>query len=63
MNEGGEFFVFLDEVGREWFFNTIPKSGEKKSLMPFFLVGCGSGSRGCKTSRRSTINRIHFSIV
>lgn len=30
--------------------DTIPKSGEKKSLIPFFLIGCGSGSRGCRTS-------------
>lgn len=29
---------------------TVPKSGEKKSLMPFFFAGCGSAVRGCKTS-------------
>lgn len=38
--------------------HTIPKSGEKKSLMPFFLVGCGSGSRGCKTARIRVV-RLH----
>lgn len=30
---------------------TIPKSGEKNSLIPFFLAGCCSAVRGCKTSR------------
>lgn len=29
---------------------TVPKSGEKNSLIPFFLAGCCSAVRGCKTS-------------
>lgn len=31
-------------------FYTVPKSDEKKSLIPFFLAGCCSAVRGCKTS-------------
>lgn len=34
---------------RYFTFYTVPKSGEKKSLIPFFLAGCGSAVRGCKT--------------
>lgn len=43
-----------------WDIDTVPKSGEKKSLIPFFFAGCCSAVRGCKTSSLNGI--FQFSI-
>lgn len=42
---------------------TIPKSDEKNSLNPFFLAGCWSAVRGCKTSSLKCRYKLIHSIV
>lgn len=43
-------FVYVCMNAWERDMYTVPKSGEKNSLIPFFLAGCCSAVRGCKTS-------------